>query len=73
MDLLGSLFALIGILFCIVIWLLPIVLIALSDKTDGKEKVAWILAVIFITWFAWVFYLLLAPLKQPDSYNRYYR
>lgn len=72
MDLLGSLFALIGILFCIVIWLLPIVLIALSDKTDGKEKVAWILAVIFITWFAWVFYLLLAPLKQPDSY-RYYR
>jgi hypothetical protein len=73
MDLLGSLFALIGILFCIVIWLLPIVLIALSDKTDGKEKVAWILAVIFISWFAWVFYLLLAPLKQPDSYNRYYR
>ncbi|MEJ2088640.1 MAG: hypothetical protein P8Y69_09245 [Gammaproteobacteria bacterium] len=60
-------------MFCIVIWLLPIVLIALSDKTDGKEKVAWILAVIFISWFAWVFYLLLAPLKQPDSYNRYYR
>ena len=34
-----------------------------------------ILAVIFITWFAWVFYLLLAPLKKKDrySYDHYYR
>ena len=72
MDLLGSLFALIGVLFCIVIWLLPIIFIASSDRTYGKEKFAWILAVIFITWFAWVFYLLLAPLKQRRSYE-YYR
>jgi hypothetical protein len=64
MELLGSLFALMGILICAVIWLLPIVLIAASDRTSGKEKAAWILAVIFITWFAWVFYLLLAPIKE---------
>ena len=35
-----------------------------SSKTRGGEKIAWILAVLFISWFAWIFYLLLAPLKK---------
>ena len=69
MDLIGSLFALIVMIFCALIWLLPILLIAGSDRTEGKEKFAWILAVIFITWFAWVFYMLLAPLKRRQSYD----
>lgn len=45
-------------------WIIPIVAIAISDRTSGGEKLAWLLAVIFISWFAWVFYLLLAPLKR---------
>ena len=69
MDLIGSLFALVVMIFCALIWLLPILLIAGSDRTEGKEKFAWILAVIFITWFAWVFYMLLAPLKRRQSYE----
>ena len=69
MDLLGSFVALVAVLVCVAIWLLPIILIGSSDRTRGKEKVAWILAVIFISWFAWVFYLLLAPLKRRDSYQ----
>lgn len=69
MDLIGPLFALTAVMCSVIIWLLPILFIAGSDRTDGKEKVAWILAVIFITWFAWVFYLLLAPLKKRDSYD----
>lgn len=40
-----------------------------SDRTDGKEKLAWILAVIFISWFAWIFYLLLAPLQRRARYE----
>lgn len=74
MELIGSLFALLLGALCLLIWLLPIILIAGSDRTEGKEKVAWILAVIFISWFAWIFYLLLAPLKRPARYQeRYYR
>jgi Na+/melibiose symporter-like transporter len=69
MDLFGWVFATLGIIVCAALWLLPIVLIAASDRTEGKEKLAWILAVIFITWFAWVFYLLLAPLKRRESYR----
>lgn len=50
------------------IWLLPILLILGSDVTSGGEKAAWILAIIFLSWFAWIFYLFLAPIKP----RRYY-
>lgn len=52
------------------IWLLPILIIACSDRTTGGEKLAWILAIIFLSWFAWIFYFLLAPLKQKPHYAR---
>ncbi|MGD8339974.1 MAG: hypothetical protein PVH89_04285 [Gammaproteobacteria bacterium] len=55
------------------IWLLPILIIATSDKTTGAEKVAWILAIIFLSWFAWIFYFLLAPIKEKPYYRRSYR
>lgn len=51
--------------FIFIIWLIPVILIILSSKTSGGEKLAWVLLVIFVSWFAWIFYLLLAPLKQP--------
>ena len=54
----------------IFIWILPIIIIMSSDRATGTEKLAWILAVIFVSWFAWIFYWLLAPLKrEPYSYR----
>jgi hypothetical protein len=61
----GSIFFLIGA----VIWLIPLIVIVSSSRTSGGEKAAWILAVIFISWFAWIFYFLLAPLN--DNRARY--
>ena len=56
------------------IWLLPILIIAASDKTTGGEKLAWILAIVFLSWFAWIFYFLLAPIKEkPGHCERPYR
>jgi len=52
--------------FSILFWVLPIILIYKSTRTNGNEKIAWILAVVFISWIAWVFYLLLAPLKDSQ-------
>ena len=46
------------------VWLLPLLIIISSGKTTGGEKFAWLLAVIFISWFAWIFYMLLAPIKD---------
>ena len=48
------------------LWLLPILIIISSSKTTGNEKIAWVLAVIFISWFAWIFYFLLAPIKKKN-------
>jgi hypothetical protein len=55
----------IGGLFCVlIIWLLPFFIIISDRKTTGREKLAWLMAVIFISWFAWIFYLLLAPIRK---------
>lgn len=56
---------------CFFIWLLPILIIANSDKVSGGEKLAWILAIIFLSWFACIFYFLLAPLKEKPEINDY--
>jgi hypothetical protein len=53
---------------CFLLWLLPILIIADTDKTTGGEKAAWILAIIFLSWFAWIFYFLLAPIKPRPRY-----
>lgn len=55
------------IIFILFIWLMPFISILLSSKTTGREKLAWILAVLFISWFAWIFYLLLAPLIKKND------
>lgn len=46
------------------LWLIPVLHIGLSSRTNGAEKLAWLLAVVFVSWFAWVFFMLLAPLKE---------
>jgi len=56
------------VLGCFLLWLLPILIIADSDRTSGGEKLAWILAIIFLSWFAWIFYFLLAPIKERPRY-----
>ena len=57
----------------VLLWLLPIVLIAASDKVGAAEKTLWILAIIFLSWFAWIFYFFFAPVfDKPQRYPSYY-
>ena len=56
-----------------VLWITPIILVAKSNRTHGSEKLAWILLIIFVSWLAWIFYLLLAPLKQNSSNSDIHR
>ncbi len=46
----------------LIIWLLPFFIIIKSNKTSGAEKLFWLMAVLFVSWFAWIFYMLLAPI-----------
>ncbi len=68
----GAGLAVLVVLGCVFVWLLPILLIAASDKTTAGEKIAWILAIVFLSWFAWIFYFFVAPLKgRPERYGYY--
>ena len=73
MPVLGAGLALAVVAGGFLIWLLPILIIAVSDRTTAPEKLAWILAIIFLSWFAWIFYFLLAPIRAPERgrYRRY--
>ncbi len=53
-----------GMLLAAMMWLLPLVLIMRSNKTEGGEKLFWVLMVLFVSWFAWIIYLLLAPVGK---------
>ena len=64
-------FAIVCAVAVFAIWILPIWIIATSEKTTGFEKIAWILAILCLSWFAWVFYFFLAPLKPKDRYYYY--
>ncbi|MDN3649578.1 hypothetical protein QWZ13_11690 [Reinekea marina] len=52
--------------FLLIFWFIPLLSIIFSKKVSGKEKLAWLLAMIFVSWFAWVFYMLLALLKPKQ-------
>lgn len=47
-----------------VIWFLPVILILRSDKTNGAEKLVWVLLIFFFSWFSWLLYLLIAPVGE---------
>ena len=52
------------LLIVVIGWLLPILMILGSSKTSGSEKLAWVLLMVFVSWLAWIFYWLLAPIKK---------
>ncbi len=55
------------------IWILPFWIIATSDQTTGFEKIAWLLAMILLSWFAWIFYFFLAPIKPRRRFDHHDR
>jgi hypothetical protein len=60
-------FGFFALILFLVIWVAPIILVAKSNRTQGGEKLAWLLLIVFVSWLAWIFYLLLAPLKQNSA------
>ncbi len=63
----GSKAGILALLLIGFVWILPLLIIVSSSKTTSGEKIAWLLAVLFISWLAWIFYALLAPIKQSEE------
>lgn len=56
-----------GLLLVAIIWWLPVVLILRSKKTNGAEKLVWVLLIFFFSWFSWLLYLLIAPVGEKPQ------
>jgi hypothetical protein len=56
-----------GLFLIVLIWLLPVILILRSDKTNGAEKLVWVLLIFFFSWFSWLLYLLIAPVGEKPG------
>ena len=54
-------------LFAAIIWFIPVFLVAFSNKTFGKEKITWIIAVLAVSWFSWMFYFIIAPVVERSE------
>ena len=39
---------------------------------ERAEKILWILAIIFLSWFAWIFYFFFAPVFDEPQRHSYY-
>lgn len=55
------------------IWVLPILVILGSNKTTCSEKFGWIAAILFISWFAWIFYAIFGPVNKSRMRRNAYR
>lgn len=50
-----------------IIWFLPIAGVLASKNVLPAEKAAWILLIVFVSWFSWIFFKLLAPIKSDHT------
>lgn len=49
------------------VWFIPLIMLIKSDRTSGGTKFLWILVFLFVSWFAWLAYILLVPKQQPTN------
>ena len=61
----------IGILvLAVIVWGIPLVLVASDPSISNKEKAIWVFAIGFASWFAWLLYQFVAPvLPRPKVYD----
>ncbi|MDR7090345.1 hypothetical protein [Cellvibrio fibrivorans] len=51
----------------LLVWLLTIIDIARSSRVDKDEKLIWIFTCLALSWFCWILFYALAPLKKRFS------
>lgn len=55
------------VLLLAIVWWLPVILILRSDKTEGGEKLVWVLLIFFFSWFSWILYAVIAPIGKKQA------
>jgi hypothetical protein len=55
------------LIFIIVFWITPIMMIIKNQETSKKEKALWIFAAFFVSWFAFILFVFIAPVLPNDD------
>lgn len=60
----------IGLAFAVVIiWGIPLAFIVGDPRISKKERIIWIFAVVFVSWFAWLLYFFVAPVLPRENHH----
>jgi len=54
------------------VWLFPTAIVTKSRRISANEKIAWILLMLFLSWFAFIFFCLMAPIGRTQKHQRPY-
>ena len=52
----------------IILWGIPLGFIVSDPIISRKERIIWVFAVLFVSWFAWLLYLWVAPVLPREKY-----
>lgn len=52
----------------VVLWGIPLGFILSDPIISRKERIIWVFAVVFVSWFAWLLYFLVAPVLPRERY-----
>ena len=55
------------VIFFTIGWLIPFVLILITNKVRGSEKLLWAVLTLAGSWFTFGFYQLVAPIHEPTA------
>ena len=55
------------ILLAFLLWGIPLGFIVSDPIVSRKERIIWVFATLFVTWFAWLLFLWVAPVLPKKS------
>lgn len=54
------------VVLIVLIWLLPVLDVYRSNKISQSERILWLFACVFVSWWAWICFYLFAPVFKKD-------
>jgi hypothetical protein len=51
-------------------WLLPAVVVLCSPRVHGGEKFGWVLVTVFLTWWAFLAFMIVTALRNSNRISR---
>jgi len=54
----------------LLVWLLPAIIVMCSSRVHGGEKFGWIVVTVFLTWWAFLAFMIVTTLRNNNRIPR---